>query len=162
MKRLLSAILAAALFAAAPLSSVLAATLLPALTITSAIGTPQVSAVQQLRASQPTNVTIQANFVYGSSGASVDAYVQTSLDQGATWIDVAQFHFTTASAIKIYNLSSLTPEATGVTPTDGSMAANTAQDGIIGPLWRVKYKSSGTYAGGTTLQIDVAGPRLQP
>lgn len=104
----------------------------------------------------PRNVTIQAAFSYGSGGTSVDAYVQTSQDNGATWTDIADFHFTTASLRAVYNLSSQTPVTTQYTATDGSLAANTAKDGILGPLFRVKYVTVGTYAGTTTLSVDIA------
>jgi hypothetical protein len=99
-------------------------------------------------------MTLQANFTYGSGGTSVDAYVQTSLDGGGTWIDVAEFHFTTASERYAYNLNSSTSVTSEYTATDGSLSANTAKDGIFGPQWRIKYSSVGTYAGGTSLRID--------
>lgn len=110
--------------------------------------------VLQSRDSQRQAVAIQGNFTYGSGGTSADAYVQTSLDSGATWTDVVNFHFTTASARFIYNLSGLTPKTTEVVPTDGALAANTSLDGVVGPLWRVKYTTVGTYAASTTLTID--------
>ena len=40
------------------------------------------------------------------------------------------------------------------------MSSNTAQDGVLGTMLRVKYKSTGTYAGGTTLQIEATGTPL--
>lgn len=137
------------------------ATILPAAlaTITSAITTPLVTAPPFKLNAQPRNLTIQANFTYGSGGTSVDAYVQTSLDGGATWTDIAEFHFTTSSARKIVNLNAQTPQTTQITPTDGGMTANTAQDGVLGPQFRVKYQSSGTYAG-TTLQIDIHADQI--
>lgn len=98
---------------------------------------------------------IQFNFTYGSGGTSVDAYVQTSIDGGTTWIDVAQYSGTTSSQRRIYNLSALTAVTTIYTPTDGSLTANTAKDGIIGDLWRVKFTSVGTYAGSTTMVVNV-------
>jgi hypothetical protein len=101
------------------------------------------------------SICAQANFTYGSGGTTVDAYLQTSVDGGNTWIDIAQFHFTTASARVAFNLSSLTPVTTEYTVTDGALAANTAKDGLLGPLFQVKLASTGTYAG-TTLAIDVA------
>jgi hypothetical protein len=103
----------------------------------------------------PSNLTIQGNFVYGSGGTSADAWVQTSLDGGVTWADIANFHFTTASARFIYNLSALTPKTTEVTPTDGTLAANTSVDGVIGPMFRVKSTTVGTYAASTTLRVDI-------
>jgi hypothetical protein len=102
----------------------------------------------------PRNLTVQANFVYVSGGASVDVWLQTSLDSGNTWSDIAQFHLTTASARKAVNLNAQTPQTTQISLTDGAMAANTAQDGILGAQFRAKYQSSGTYAN-TSLSIDL-------
>ncbi len=106
-------------------------------------------------AGAPRNLTVQGNFNYGSGGTSVDAYVQTSVDLGLTWTDIAQFHFTMASARFLFNLSAATPKTSQVTPTDGTLAANSAVDGILGGMLRVKYQSSGTYVG-STLSIDAA------
>lgn len=117
--------------------------------------TNALSSVLQFRDSQRQAVTIQATFTYGSGGTSADTYVQTSFDGGATWTDVANFHFTTASARFIYNLSALTPKTTEVVPTDGAIAANTSVDGVIGPLWRTKTTSVGTYATSTSLRVDI-------
>ena len=103
----------------------------------------------------PRNACIQANFTYDSGGTTVDAYVQTSLDGGSTWCDIAQFHFTTASARKVFNLNSQTPETTQVTPTDGTMSANTAQDGVLGTRFRVKYVTTGTYGGASSLVVSM-------
>jgi hypothetical protein len=103
----------------------------------------------------PDAMTIQCNFTYGSGGTSADAWIQTSFDGGTTWVDVAECGFLLASAIKMYNLSGLTPVTTAYTPTDGSLGANTSKDGLLGTLFRVKYTTVGTYAGGTTLKIDV-------
>lgn len=104
----------------------------------------------------PRNLAIQANFAYGSGGATVDAWVQTSCDGGNTWIDVAQFHFTTSASRVAYNLNSQTPVTTQYTATDGSLGSNTAKDGLLGPQFRTKYSSTGTYAGATSLLIDIA------
>lgn len=136
------------------------ATLL-ALAITAA-QTAQVGSVFQLvdLANRSRNLCVQANFTYGGGGTSADAWLQTSLDGGTTWCDVANFHFTTASARKLFNLSSLTPVTTQATPSDGTLASNTAVDGLFGTKWRVKYTTVGTYAGGTTLAIDATTLRL--
>lgn len=128
------------------------------ITITTA-KTAQLSSSFQLRsapaqAGLPTNMVVQCTFTYGSGGTSADAWVQTSFDGGTTWTDVANCHFTTASARSLYNLSSATAVTTAYTPTDGSLSANTAKDGLIGPLWRVKYTTAGTYGATTTLRID--------
>lgn len=104
----------------------------------------------------PRNLTVQGNLTYGSGGTTIDAWVQTSIDGGTTWTDIANFHFTTAGARFQYNLNSQTPVTTEYTPTDGSLAANTSKDGILGPQYRVKYTTVGTYGGNTSLSIDIA------
>ena len=65
----------------------------------------QVGPVLQVRGS-PTgiNASFEAIFTYGSGGTSADVYVQTSFDGGTTWVDICNFHFTTASASKLFNL----------------------------------------------------------
>jgi hypothetical protein len=91
-------------------------------------------------------VTLECQFAYGSGGTTLKVWVQTTLDNGQTWIDIACLAFTTASAIKVLNLSGLTPVTTAIVPTDGAMADNTCQDGVLGSALRVKMTSTGTYA----------------
>jgi hypothetical protein len=100
-----------------------------------------------------TAASIQARFVYGSGGTACKVYVQTSIDQGSTWVDVACVAFGTANATKVVNLSGLTPVTTPATPTDGTLTDNTCVDGILGDRLRVKVVSTGTYAGGTVVSV---------
>ena len=80
--------------------------LLPAVAITVAQPSPGVAGpVLKALGPGPFNLGLEAEFDYGTGGTSVDAYVQTSFDMGVSWIDVAEFHFTTASANAIFNLS---------------------------------------------------------
>lgn len=119
--------------------------------------TAQTGSIFQLRSGPvaATNMSLQATFTYGSGGTTADAWVQTSLDGGSTWSDVAHFSFATTSLRTIMNVSSTASVLATVTPTDGgALPANTAVAGIWGPLWRVKYTTVGTYAGGTKLLID--------
>jgi hypothetical protein len=129
--------------------------------VTAAV-TAQLGPVLQIRRAtgMPVNAGLQANFTYGSGGTSADAWVQTSFDEGLTWCDVANFHFTTSSGRVLFNLSSLTPVTTQATPTDGTLAANTAKDGFVGSHWRVKYTTVGTYAGNTALRVDMISTGL--
>jgi hypothetical protein len=103
-----------------------------------------------------TAVSLQVRFAYGSGGTKVTVYVQTSLDQGASWIDIACVTFTTASGNKALNLSGLTPKTTAATPTDGAMTDDTALDGILGDRLRCKVVSTGTYAGSSSLAVRAA------
>jgi hypothetical protein len=98
--------------------------------------------------------TIEARFAYGSGGITAKVWVQATLDDGQTWNDIACFGFTTSSAIKIINLSGLTP-VTAVTPSDGAMADNTVQDGILGSAMRAKISTTGTYSN-TILSVKIS------
>jgi hypothetical protein len=100
------------------------------------------------------SLSLQANFVYGSGGTTCKAWVQTSLDGGATWIDIANFALTTSSARVVHSVRVTTAVAANYTATDGSLADNTIKDGILGDRLRVKITTTGTYAGSTTLRID--------
>lgn len=104
----------------------------------------------------PNSLVVQGALTYGSGGTTIDCWVQTSVDGGATWTDIANFHFTTSAARFLFNLNSQTPVTTEYTPTDGSLASNTAKDGILGPQFRTKVTTTGTYAGNTSLSIDIA------
>lgn len=99
---------------------------------------------------------IAFRFAYGSGGTTCKAYLQTSFDQGTTWVDVACVAFATASLTKVINLSALTPKTTGVTPSDGSLTDDTCVDGLLGDRLRVKVTSVGTYAGNTLLSVRAA------
>lgn len=107
------------------------------------------------------NLTAQFNFTYGSGGTSVACYLQTSIDGGATWTDIAAFNVTTSSLRQIINLTSGTAVTTFYTATDGALSANTCKDGCFGTKYRVKIISVGTYAGGTTLAVDVSTKLLR-
>ena len=128
-------------------------------TITTAASAQLSSLFQRRDPAPPSNALVQANFTYGSGGTSLTCYVQTSVD-GLNWCDIAAFQFVTTTARRLFNLSALTPVTSIATPTDGSLSANTSVDGLVGPYWRVKYTSVGTYAGGTTIAIDIFTGRL--
>jgi hypothetical protein len=100
------------------------------------------------------SATIQANFNYGSGGTSLKVIVETTLDDGQTWVEVARLAFTTASAAKVVNLSALTPVSTVYAPT--TLSDDTVKDGILGPRWRARILTVGTYAGNTSLSLRLA------
>lgn len=102
------------------------------------------------------HAALQARFNQGSGGETVKVYLQTSLDQGSTPIDIACLTFTTSSARKVVNLSALTPKTTALAPTDGTLSDDTCVDGVLGDRFRLKVISTGTYGGSTTLSGRVA------
>lgn len=127
-------------------------------TITTAV-TAAVTTALQLKDGACESIAFQANFTYGSGGTTATAWVQTSFDGGATWCDVENFAFTTSSLRVVANISALTVITTPQTATDGSLASNSGSGGLIGTHWRVKYTTTGTYAGGTTLRVDAVPNR---
>lgn len=126
-------------------------TLLAALPITAPVGPLTTTPINTLGMKY---LAVQANLIYGSGGTSVDVYVQTSVDGGATWVDIMEFNFLLASAIKISAVSTAVALAAATAPTDGTLAANSILNGLLGERIRLKYKSAGTYAG-TTLSVDM-------
>lgn len=124
-------------------------------TITTAISAVAQTPVIGLVAAKA--LAIQAKFHRGGSGTTVDVWIQTSLDGGATWFDIANFSFTTSSATKlsVVTVNPATPFTPGTAPGSGALAANTVVDGIIGDRLRALVTTTGTYTTATTLIVDV-------
>jgi hypothetical protein len=138
-----------------------AATLLPATTITTAV-TGVTSTPVQVKDTPPENVVIQCNITGGTGGSTLDVWIQTSVDGGTTWQDLANCHIVNTPVRQLWNVSALTAATSPVASADGQIAANTAtSQGLLGSRYRVKYTSTGTYSGGTTIQVDVAFGRAR-
>lgn len=91
-------------------------------------------------------------FVYGSGGTTLKVWVQSSVDGGVTWFDIMNLAFTTASA----NIAGEVAAELGKTPaavTDGTLADLGVNQGMLGDRIRLKYTSTGTYAGDTTIKV---------
>jgi len=105
-------------------------------------------------------INLQANFTVGTpapvstTGLSVTAWVQTTIDGGLTWIDATNFTFGAVSARLIMTVFPRDSVSVPLAATDGTLAANSAPETVLGPTWRVKYAVSGVYPAGTTLRID--------
>ena len=93
-----------------------------------------------------------ASFVRAADGTTAKAWVQTSLDGGTSWADIASFAFTTTSSNRVYNLTAAAVTAIA-TPTDGTLADNTSVNGFLGALYRVKLTTTGTYTGASSFKI---------
>lgn len=100
-------------------------------------------------------VVLEARFLYGSGGTTAKAWVQTRL-AGGTWQDVASFAFTTAAATRFSVLNAAIAAAASAVVSDAALADNTIANGLIGDEWRVKYTTAGTYAGATSLAVDIS------
>jgi len=108
----------------------------------------------QCRVPAPLNpvLTAQLTFTWGSGGTSINAFLQTSFDGGTNWCDVVSF----AQLLLASQRAAASVVQGGVTPvavTDGTLAAGTANAGLFGPWWRVKYTVAGAYTA-STLRVD--------
>lgn len=97
---------------------------------------------------------VMAVFLYGAGGTTVKAWIQTSFDGGTLWVDVINFAFTTAAAKFTAAVSTnITAGAAPVAVTDGTAADNAVVNGVLGDRVRVKYLTTGTYTGATSLAV---------
>lgn len=99
-------------------------------------------------------LSLQATFAYGSGGTTAKAYVQTTVDGGATWRDVACFAFTTSAGKKFSAVSAGIALAAAQAVSDGALTDDTILNGLVGDQWRVKVISTGTYAGATSMAVS--------
>lgn len=100
------------------------------------------------------HLQVQATFVRGSGGTDVQVFIQTSLDGGVSWIDIANLRFTTTTANKVSAMHRDTALAASITPSDAGLAQDVVVNGLIGDRMRVKVVSTGTYADSTTIGVE--------
>ena len=124
--------------------------------VTTAV-TAQVGGVYVLRNAPgglaPLGITVQGTAT-GSGGTTMQWWLQTSIDGGTTWCDVASFSH--AAAGRVAGTVTAAPQA-GVVPaaaTDGTLASATVVN-LLGGYWRIKYTTTGTWTTGN-LRVDVA------
>lgn len=99
---------------------------------------------------------LQAAFLYGAGGTTVKLWIQTSLDKGVTWFDIASFAFTTAAGVKlqVVNMTPGTAFTPATVPGAAALADNTVLNGILGDRFRTFLKTTGTYTGLTSIAVD--------
>lgn len=93
-------------------------------------------------------VVFETVFTRSAGGTTLDAYLQTSIDGGTTWVDIANHSYATTTASKISAVNGyIAPAAQAFAPGDGALTANTIIQGILGDRLRLKYVIVGTYTG---------------
>jgi hypothetical protein len=97
--------------------------------------------------------SLQVQLAYGGGGTSINVYIQSSLDQGQTWFDIANIAFGTASGTELINLSGLDKLTTPTAPTNQTLANNTMLDGPIGDRLQAVVVTTGTYSGNTLVSV---------
>ena len=124
-------------------------TLLPATTIGAAVtGTAGIACpTRGLR-----DLLVEAIFLYGAAGTTLKVWVQTRV-KGGTWRDIMNFAFTTSAATKWSKVSMAIALAAARATSDAALADDTILDGFLGDEVRVKYTSTGTYTGATSIEV---------
>lgn len=110
------------------------------------------AATAYLMVNDAQSITAWANFDYGSGGTTCAAIIQTSLDQGVTWIDIIRFDFTTSDRKAHATVGAF---SAGAVTTLAALASEGKTDNTLGDRIRCKVTSTGTYAGNTTLSVRV-------
>jgi hypothetical protein len=104
--------------------------------------------VSPIKLGDATMLLMMASFENGTGGTTVKAWVQTSVDNGGHWMDVANFAFATSDVPMVLQKITTGAALTAATvPTDAALADNTVKDGILGDQIRVKVTVVGTYTG---------------
>jgi hypothetical protein len=103
-----------------------------------------------------TALSCQVRFAYGSGGTQANVYIQTSIDQGQSWFDIANVEFTTSSAVDEINLSGLNSVTTPTAATNLTLPNNTTFNGPLGDRLQAVVVSTGTYGGGTLASVNCA------
>jgi len=103
-----------------------------------------------------TALSCQARLSYGGGGTKVNVYIQTSLDQGTSWFDIANIAFTTSGGVEVVNLSGLNSVATPQAPSNLGLADNTSLNGPLGDRLQAVIVSQGTYTGSTLASVRCA------
>jgi hypothetical protein len=75
----------------------------------------------------------------------IRAYLQTSLDDGNSVIDVACVVFQSTNQQQVFNVDALGTSPAPMTATDGALADNTILGGLLGNRLRLKLTTQGTW-----------------
>jgi hypothetical protein len=95
---------------------------------------------------------LEANFVRAGGGTTAKFWVQTRVKDG-TWRDIACFAFTTSSAKKWHAIKTTIAVAPAIAVSDAQLGDDTILDGFLGDELRVKYTTTGTYSGDSSIAI---------
>lgn len=99
------------------------------------------------------SVTLFVEFDWGSGGTSCAVIVETSLNAGDDWIEIAQFDFTTSDSKKTANIAATAAASVAAVAALGSEGK---RDGVLGDRLRARVTSVGVYGGSTTVSVRAA------
>lgn len=98
---------------------------------------------------------LEAKFVRAAGGTTCKVWVQTSIDGGVTWFDIACFAFATTTGNKLHAVrmdapAVLTP---ATVPASATLADDTVLNGIMGDRYRTLLTTTGTYTGASSIEV---------
>lgn len=98
---------------------------------------------------------LEAKFVRAGGGTTCKVWVQTSLDAGASWFDVACFAFATTTGNKLHAVvarpaTAFTP---ATVPASGALTDDTVLNGVLGDRFRTLLTTTGTYSGASSIEV---------
>lgn len=101
------------------------------------------------------SVALEAKFVRAGGGTTCKVWIQTSLDDGVSWFDVACFAFTTSSGNKLHSVVAVpgTAMTPATVPASATLADDTVLNGVLGDRLRVLYTTTGTYSGASSIEV---------
>lgn len=99
-------------------------------------------------------LALQVKFVRAGGGTTTKVYLQTTFDDGATWVDIACLAFATTTSTKVSGLKTDIAVTPNTSPTDATMTDNTVLDGLLGDRIRAKYVVAGTYTGASSVTVS--------
>lgn len=101
---------------------------------------------------------LQVKYVNGGAGGtSIDAYVQTSFDDGQTWWDIINLQVLVATVTKSAMVKKSIGSAVRAAAVDKSLAANSLFDGFFGDKFRIALVIVGAYNAADTYEAWLYG-----
>lgn len=125
--------------------------LLAPTTIGAAVGATATTAKTDIGGAN--SLIVYGVFLYGAGGTDAIARVQTSIDGGLSWFDIMSFGFLQVAVSKVASISMNITSAVPTAVTDGTLAVNTVNQGLLGDRIRLKWVTTGTYTGATSLAV---------
>lgn len=97
-------------------------------------------------------ILLETQFLYGAGGTTTKVWLQTRTKNG-TWRDIANHAFTTSAATKWSGVVQTTALAAAIAASDAALADDTILNGFLGDEIRIKYTTTGTYTGATSITV---------
>ncbi len=102
----------------------------------------------------PQVLFLHGNFVRTAGAGPLDVFLQTSLDEGLTWSDVAHLRYAAASRRSWVMLSNFVTFGAAVLACgDGTLAVDTRLSGVVADLFRIRMDVVAGYD--ATLRLDL-------